>query len=83
MVALVTWWEVGMKRQLLALFVVALIAEISASWWTWVRAPTDSLRVGYQGSFITYELERLVPWLIIFIALNSTLYFIERRALFK
>ena len=70
----------GMKRGLAALFVVALIAEISTSWWIWVRAPTDTLRAWYEGSFISYELERLVPWLIIFIVVNGARFFIERRA---
>ena len=58
----------GMR--LLAFFILALLAELGSSWWTWVRSPTDSLRALYLGSFLDYEIERLVPWSVILIAIT-------------
>lgn len=52
----------------LVLLALALLAELGASWWTWVRSPTDSLRALYLGSFLDYELERLVPWSVVMMA---------------
>jgi len=52
-----------MKRFIL--LILALLAELGASCWTWVRSPTDSLRALYLGSFWDYELERLIPWSVI------------------
>lgn len=49
---------------------IALVTKLATSWWTWVRAPTDSLRVEYD-SFYAYEAERLVFWLIAISALGA------------
>ena len=70
--------EVKVIPRLLAILVIALVAEVGTSWWRWVRAPTDSLRVWYQGSFLAYEGERLVPWIII-LAVASAAYFLLKR----
>jgi hypothetical protein len=48
---------------------IAFGAEVLTSWWRWVRAPTDTLRVQYE-SFFAYEAERLVPWMIMVVVLN-------------
>ena len=63
----------GKVRELKTLgcyFLIALIAEVAASWWTWLGAPTDSLRALYEENFWAYELERLSPWLIGFVLLS-------------
>jgi len=68
-----------MRRNYLAVLVIALIADIGTSWWRWVRAPTDSLRVWYEGSFWAYQSERLIPWAII-LAMSMIVWFlIEKR----
>ena len=51
---------------------IALLTEVATSWWTWVRAPTDTLRVRYD-SFYAYEGERLVFWLIVISTLCALL----------
>jgi hypothetical protein len=64
---------IGKMRELKTLgwyFLIALVAEVAASWWTWERAPSDSLRTLYQGSFGAYEAERLIPWLVGFTLLG-------------
>ena len=58
-----------MKNPVRTMFIVALLSEVTSSGWTWIRAPSDTLHVGYEGSFVAYEIERLVPWSIAFIAL--------------
>jgi hypothetical protein len=68
-----------MRRHYLAVLVIALIAEVGTSWWRWVRAPTDSLRVWYEGSFWAYQMGRLIPWAII-LAMSMIVWFlIEKR----
>jgi hypothetical protein len=57
----------GKMRELKTLgcyFLIALVAEFAASWWTWLGAPTDSLRALYEDSFAAYESERIIPWLV-------------------
>jgi hypothetical protein len=49
--------------------IVALVSEVASSIWTWIRASSDTLQVGYEGSFLAYEFERLIPWAIAFIAM--------------
>jgi hypothetical protein len=49
--------------------IVALVSEVASSIWTWIRAPSDTFQVGYEGSFLAYEFERLIPWAIAFIAM--------------
>jgi hypothetical protein len=70
------------KLNLLSAFVIALVAEIGASWWLWISAPTDGLRVYWNGNFGAYAAERLVPWLIILI-LAWGVYFLLKRFLSK
>ena len=63
----------GRMRELKTLgsyLLVAFVAEVGASWWTWSSAPTDSLRVWYAGNFRAYEIERVIPWLIGFMLLG-------------
>ena len=69
----------GMRQQVLALFLLALLAELATSWWRWVRAPTDSLRVWYKGSFVAYEAERLVPWIIILTVVTGVYLILKKR----
>jgi hypothetical protein len=56
-----------MKNPVRTMFILALFSEVISSGWTWIRAPSDTLRVGYEGSFLAYEFERLVPWSIAFV----------------
>jgi hypothetical protein len=65
-------------RYLLPAFFISLIAEVATSWWKWVRAPTDGLRVAYAGNFMAYASERLGPWLVIFIALWAAFLLLDR-----
>jgi len=51
-------------------FLIALVAEVISFRWTWESAPTDSLRVIYEGSFWAYEAEGIIPWLICFTLLG-------------
>ncbi len=46
---------------------VCLIAFVTELWvirWRWERAPTDQLRAWYEGSFQTYFVESITPWLV-------------------
>lgn len=43
-------------------------AEVTASWWVWREAPTDSIRVWYP-SFCAFEAGRLHYWLPVFVFL--------------
>jgi hypothetical protein len=74
------WCEV--KLNLTTAFLLALVAEIGTSWWRWARAPTDGLRVYWEGNFWAYAAERLVPWLIILIV-AWMLYLLVKRFLPK
>lgn len=60
---------------------IALLTEVATSWWTWVRAPSDTLRVRYD-SFYAYEGERLFFWLIVISALGA-LWLLSRKIRFS
>jgi len=75
--------EIKVRPHLLAILVIALVAEVGTSWWRWVRAPTDTLRVWYEGSFVSYEIERLIPWVIILTILSGIWLLIRSRSAFK
>lgn len=47
-------------------FLIALGAELFAIRWRWEAAPTDQLRVWYDGSFRRFLVETITPWLIAF-----------------
>ena len=70
--------EVKVKPRLLAILVIVVVAEVGTSWWRWVRAPTDTVRVWYGGSFVSYEIERLIPWVIIVLILTGIWLLITR-----
>ena len=74
-----------MSRRILTVFVIALVAEVGTSLGSWVRAPTDTLRVWYGLSFVSYEMERLIPWTIIVLILLGIWLLISRsrRSTFK
>jgi hypothetical protein len=60
-------------------YLIALLAEIGTSWWHWERASTDGLRLLYGGSFVNYEMQRLIPWLcliVIFSVVRAAVYLI-------
>jgi hypothetical protein len=67
-----------MRRELLQIFVVSLSVEVATSLWRWLRAPTDTLRAVYHGSFLGYEAERLVPWAVSFLLAASLWLFLRR-----
>lgn len=54
-----------MTTRFLAFVVLLSVAELTASWWIWGRAPTDSIRVWYP-SFWAFETGRLNCWSIVF-----------------
>jgi hypothetical protein len=60
---------------------IALLAELATSWWKWVRAPTDGLRVYYRGNFWSYAAERLAPWLLVFLVLYGIWILVEKLLL--
>jgi len=66
------------SRFTLAALGLALCSEVCTSLWIWLRSPTDSLRVWYQGSFVAYESERLLPWFIVFAILWGALSLVRR-----
>jgi hypothetical protein len=70
----------GELKTLGGYFLIALIAELAASWWTWLGAPTDSLRALYEENFRAYEFERLTPWLIGFALLSILRIITGKRA---
>ena len=53
-----------MALRSLLFILVALVAEVLASWRIWGGAPTDTLRVAYSG-FWSYEVGRLLCWTIL------------------
>ena len=60
-------------------YLIALLAELGASWWHWRRASSDGLQLLYHHSFVNYELERLIPWLcliVIFSMARAAVYLI-------
>jgi len=56
---------------------VTLLTELATSWWMWVRAPTDTLRVQYD-SFFAYERQRLLVWLIVMIVI-TLIWLVSRK----
>jgi len=70
-----------MKRQFFAFFLVALIAELSASWVEWHQLG-DCLKRMYQESFLTFELVRMTPWISIFL-LAAIAWVIINKILFS
>ena len=69
-----------MKRILIG-FAIALIVEVAASFWVWERQPSHGLVDIYDESFLRYEAERVVPWLIAAIILFGLWFIFERRSL--
>jgi hypothetical protein len=61
-------------------FLVALVTELGVSYWTWGHSPTHALRDLYEGDFLAYEAERLIPWLIIFVPLGVARALIKRKS---
>ena len=59
--------------------IIALTAELGTSWWRWVRAPTDGLRVAYGGVFWSYESHRFGAWLVIVLILYVTWLLLQKR----
>jgi len=51
--------------------VIAFVSELYAIRWRWEAAPTDQLRAWYEGSFRTYLLESITPWLVAFSVLMT------------
>ena len=49
----------------------AFVSEVWAIRWRWEAAPTDQLRAWYEGSFRTYFVESITPWLIAFSVLTA------------
>lgn len=45
---------------------IAFVSEVYAIRWRWEAAPTDQLRAWYEGSFRTYLVESISPWVITF-----------------
>jgi hypothetical protein len=72
-----------MKLKCLAILAIALVAEIGTSWWRWVRAPTDTLRAWYGGSFLAYQTERLIPWVAIAATLTILWVLTMKRSVSK
>jgi hypothetical protein len=58
--------------------VIALVSELFAIRWRWEAAPTDQLRAWYEGSFRTYLLESIIPWLVAFSVLIALWLLITR-----
>lgn len=65
-------------KKIITIAAVCLLTELGTSWWTWVHAPTDSLRVVYDESFLAYERSRLVVWLVIMIVI-TLIWLVSRK----
>ena len=65
-------------KYLIAALIISFVAEIFASSWTWASAPTDSLRVYYEGNFWAYAGERLIPWLVMSAVLWLAFLLVDR-----
>ena len=50
---------------------IAIISEVWAIRYRWEAAPTDQLRVWYEGSFKTYFIESVTPYLLAFSVLTA------------
>jgi hypothetical protein len=72
-----------MKRKVIAAFLIALVAEVAASWWMWLGAPTDGLRPLYEMSFLKFEAERIFTWSIVFGVLGLAWLLVEKRTSLK
>ena len=69
-----------MKSRMLIAFTVALVVELAASSWVWARQPSHGVVDIYDYSFLKYEAERIVPWLIAAVALFGLWFISERRS---
>lgn len=65
-------------KKIVTIAAVTLLTELAASWWMWMRAPTDTLRVRYDESFFLYERPRLLVWLIIMIVI-TLIWLVSRK----
>ena len=65
-------------KKIVTIAAVTLLTELATSWWTWIRAPTDSLRVVYDESFFLYERQRLLVWLIVMIVI-TLIWLVSRK----
>ena len=70
-----------MRRNLWAMFLVALLAELGALCWWWGSYPTDSVRALYEGSFWRFAAEHIIPWAIIFFILWGAWAIISKHAI--
>lgn len=57
---------------------IAFVSEVYAIRWRWEAAPTDQLRAWYEGSFRTYLVESISPWVITFSLLMGVWLVITR-----
>jgi hypothetical protein len=65
-------------RYLVPAVIISFLAELLAARWTWVRAPTDSLRAYWEGNFSAYLADRLLPWLVFSVLLWLIFFFVHR-----
>jgi len=69
-----------MKYQWFVFFLIALIAEVGTSLSQWyVSAPRDGFQRDYDGSFLVYEVTRLIPWFVMFV-LFASIWFVATRS---
>ncbi len=54
-----------MKRSVLVFPFVFLIVEVATSWFVWSSQPSHGLVDLYGFSFVNYERQRLLPWVVI------------------
>jgi len=59
-----------MRRNYLAAFVFAVVADAVRLLWVWLRAPEDTLRVVYAGEIAAYYLDQFIPWVVVFTCLS-------------
>jgi hypothetical protein len=67
-----------MKQKLLTSFFVAFIAEIINLTRIWILAPTDGLRVKFDGSFVNYVGDRIAPWFLILVVVIGIWSLVEK-----
>ena len=72
---------IEMKKAIVVFFLISLSVEVVTSLWVWTSQPSHGLVDVYEGSFIKYETARLLPWVLIVVAMLSFLW-VPRKLLY-
>jgi hypothetical protein len=61
------------------IYLLAVITEVIIATWRWGHSPTHRLRDWYEGSFQSYFIDNVGPWVIVFTVLTAMWLLVAKR----